>query len=78
MAAGRRAAYITDGHLAGSVHFTAGIGLCRAAGCVVTDLAGGPLHSGRGLIAAADKATHADMVELIRPHLEAAQNPQES
>lgn len=48
VAAGRRAAYITDGSLAGSVHFTAGIALCRAAGCVVSDLAGDALHSGRG------------------------------
>ena len=32
-----RAAYVTDGgDLAGSVHFVAGIALCRAAGCVVT------------------------------------------
>lgn len=71
VAAGRRAAYITDGRLEGNVHFAAGIGLCRAAGCAVTDLAGGPLHSGRGLIAAADAATHADMVRLVRPHLDA-------
>lgn len=73
VAAGRRAAYITDGHLAGSVHFTAGIALCRAAGCVVTDLAGGPIHAGRGLIAAADETTHADMVALVHPHLEEVQ-----
>jgi myo-inositol-1(or 4)-monophosphatase len=39
VAAGRRAAYVTAGHLAESVHFAAGIALCRAAGCVVTALA---------------------------------------
>ncbi|MFD2356134.1 inositol monophosphatase family protein [Nonomuraea ferruginea] len=40
VAAMRRAAYVTDGHLQDSVHFAAGIALCRAAGCVVTDLHG--------------------------------------
>lgn len=69
VAAGRRAAYITDGWLDRSVHFAAGIALCRAAGCVVTDLAGGELHAGRGLVAAADAATHARLLGLIRPHL---------
>jgi len=53
VAAGQRTAYITDGDLAGSVHFTAGIALCRDAGCVVSDLMGDPTyyrtrpHSGR-------------------------------
>lgn len=71
VAAGRRAAYVTDGRLRGSVHFTAGIALCRAAGCVVTDLAGDPIHTGRGLIAAADTETHARLRELVAPHLAA-------
>ncbi|MEU4619250.1 inositol monophosphatase family protein [Actinoplanes sp. NPDC023801] len=71
VAAGRRAAYVTDGHLEDSVHFAAGIALCRAAGCVVTDLDGRPPHSGRGgLIAAANDATHATLLSLI-----AAQRP---
>lgn len=70
VAAGRRAGYVTDGHLEGSVHFAAGIALCQAAGCVVTDFAGDPVHTGRGLIAAADRSTHRQLVELIRPHLE--------
>ena len=43
---------------------------CRSAGCVVTDLTGGPLDTGRGLIVAADAETHASLVQLIRPHLE--------
>jgi fructose-1,6-bisphosphatase/inositol monophosphatase family enzyme len=72
VAAGRRAAYVTDGHLEGSVHFTAGIALCQAAGCVVTDLNGDPIHTGRGMIAAADAATHQRLLDLARPHLEAA------
>lgn len=69
VAAGRRAAYVTDGRVEGSVHFAAGIALCQAAGCVVTDLTGAALHSGRGMIAAADEETHARLLDLVRPHL---------
>lgn len=66
VAAGRRAAYVTDGHLDGSVHFTTGIAICRAAGCVVTGLEGQPLHTGvGGLVAAADEQTHAALLDLI-------------
>ncbi|WP_256328682.1 inositol monophosphatase family protein [Nocardioides sp. YR527] len=75
VSAGRRAAYVTDGHLDGSVHFTAGIALCQAAGCVVTDLNGDPIHTGRGMIAAADAATHQLLLDLVRPHLAAADGP---
>jgi myo-inositol-1(or 4)-monophosphatase len=48
VASGRRAAYVTDGQLADSVHLAAGIALCRAAGCVVTGIEGQPLHTGAG------------------------------
>ncbi|MFC4069447.1 inositol monophosphatase family protein [Actinoplanes subglobosus] len=66
VAAGRRAAYVTDGDLSDSVHFAAGIALCQAAGCIVTDLDGHPPHSGRGgLVAAADPSTHADLLAMI-------------
>ncbi|QTE02791.1 inositol monophosphatase family protein [Streptomyces cyanogenus] len=66
VAAGRRAAYVTDGHLEDSVHFAAGIALCRAAGCTVTGLYGEPLHTGAGgLIAAADAETHAALLKLV-------------
>jgi myo-inositol-1(or 4)-monophosphatase len=66
VAAGRWAAYVTDGDLRDSVHFTAGIALCQAAGCVVTGLAGQPLHTGvHGLVAAADAETHARLVDVI-------------
>lgn len=67
VAAGRRAAYVTDGAgLADSVHFASGIALCRAAGCVVTDLRGQPVQSGAGgLLVAADRDTHADLLTLI-------------
>ncbi|MEU6466511.1 inositol monophosphatase family protein [Streptomyces sp. NPDC046976] len=67
VAAGRRAAYVTDGHLADSVHFAAGIALCQAAGCTVTGLYGEPVHTGRGgLIAAADPGTHAALLAMVR------------
>ncbi|MFE6894041.1 inositol monophosphatase family protein [Streptomyces sp. NPDC057694] len=67
VAAGRRAAYVTDGQLRDSVHFSAGIGLCRAAGCVVTGILGEPLHTGAGgLVVAADAETHAALVGIAQ------------
>ncbi|MFI7286589.1 inositol monophosphatase family protein [Streptomyces anulatus] len=68
VAAGRRAAYVTDGgDLSGSVHFAAGIALCRAAGCVVTGVDGAPVGpGGRGLVVAADADTHGLLMSLIR------------
>ncbi|MFE3544471.1 inositol monophosphatase family protein [Nocardia sp. NPDC059177] len=66
VAAGRRAAYVTGGDLRDSVHFTSAIAICQAAGCVVTGVAGQPLHTApHGLIAAADAETHARLVEAI-------------
>jgi myo-inositol-1(or 4)-monophosphatase len=66
VAAGRRAAYVTDGQLADSVHFAAGLALCQAAGCVVTGLLGEPLHTGvGGLVVAADEETHGALLSLI-------------
>ena len=72
VAAGRHAAYLTEGDLVDNVHFAAGVGLCRAAGCVVTDLAGGPVRTGAsepagrsGLLAAADEETHAALLALV-------------
>ncbi|SCF13132.1 myo-inositol-1(or 4)-monophosphatase [Micromonospora viridifaciens] len=79
VAAGRRAAYVTDGQLRDSVHFAAGIALCRAAGCVVTGIDGQPLHTGRGgLLVAADHDTHRALLALIGDQftgLPAAQEP---
>ncbi|MGX8908871.1 inositol monophosphatase family protein [Streptomyces netropsis] len=72
VAAGKRAAYVTDGgDLTESVHFAAGIALCRAAGCVVTGVDGAPVgqtdgQSGRGLLVAADAGTHALLLSMIR------------
>ncbi len=66
VAAGRRAAYVTDGHLRDSVHFSSGIALCQAAGCVVTGLVGQPVHAGPGgLVVAADNETHAALIAII-------------
>jgi myo-inositol-1(or 4)-monophosphatase len=65
VASGHRAAYVTDGNLAGSVHFAAGIALCAAAGCVMTDLRGGPVDGGSGgLLAAADSETHEALLTM--------------
>ncbi|MFE5139960.1 inositol monophosphatase family protein [Streptomyces fagopyri] len=68
VAAGKRAAYVTDGgDLSWSVHFAAGIALCRAAGCVVTGIDGAPVGgSGRGLVAAADEETHGLLMSMVR------------
>lgn len=67
VAAGKRAAYVTDGgDLSGSVHFAAGIALCRAAGCVVTGIDGAPVGEGHGLVAAADEETHGLLMSMIR------------
>lgn len=73
VAAGRRAAYVTDGSVHDSVHFAAGIGLCDRAGYVVSDLAGEVVSTGRGLVVAADVETHEHLIEIIRPHLDAVQ-----
>lgn len=67
VATGQQAGYITGGDLRGSVHWTAGIALCLAAGAVVTNLAGEELHTGsHGLVAAADEDTHAYLLAALR------------
>jgi myo-inositol-1(or 4)-monophosphatase len=68
VAAGKRAGYVTDGaDLTGSVHFAAGIALCRAAGCVVTGIDGAPLsETVGGLVAAADPETHQALMSAVR------------
>lgn len=68
VAAGQRLAYVTDGLVEGSVHFTAGIALCQAAGCVITDFDGEPVHTGPGLVAARDAESHAKLLELVARH----------
>jgi len=69
VAAGRRAAYLTDGAFADSLHFAAGLALCEAAGCVITNLTGGPPRTApEGLLIAADEETHAALLRLTAPH----------
>jgi myo-inositol-1(or 4)-monophosphatase len=70
VATGQRAAYITDGDVRDSVHFAAGLAICEAAGCTVTDLRGREWGNGAtGLIAAADAETHAALLSLMRKYL---------
>lgn len=66
VAAGRHAAYVTGADVDGSVHFLPGVAVCEAAGCVVTDLDGGPVHGGRGILAAADAATARLVLDRLR------------
>lgn len=69
-AVGRRAAYVSGGHLRDSVHFASGIALCQAAGCVVTGLLGQPIHTGiGGLLVAADEETHSRLINIIASHI---------
>lgn len=72
VAAGHRAAYVNDGDLRASVHFAAGIALCRGAGCVVTDLRGDGVDTGRGLLVAADARIHDELRHRIGPVLQSA------
>ncbi len=71
VAAGRRASYVSDGSFVENLHFAAGIAITAAAGCVVTDLAGDRLGTGRGLVISADRATHRQVLALVQPHLSA-------
>lgn len=67
VATGQRAAYVTDGDVSHSVHFAAGVALCAAAGCVASDLEGGSVRIGaRGLVVAADRPTHAELLRLAQ------------
>jgi myo-inositol-1(or 4)-monophosphatase len=70
VATGQRAAYITDGDMRENVHFAAGLAICEAAGCTVTDLRGRVWGRGAtGLVAAADAETHAALMSLVRKYL---------
>jgi myo-inositol-1(or 4)-monophosphatase len=64
VASGQRAAYVTDGDARNSVHFSAGLAICKAAGCSISDLHGGTGDD--GLIVAADEHTHATLVRLTQ------------
>ncbi len=70
VATGQRAAYVTDGDARNSVHYSAGIALCEAAGCLVTDLRGRKWGGdATGLIAAADAATHNALLSMVKKYL---------
>jgi myo-inositol-1(or 4)-monophosphatase len=70
VATGQRAAYVTDGDARYSVHYAAGIALCEAAGCRVTNLRGNRWgDDATGLIAAADKATHDALLSMVKRYL---------
>lgn len=70
VASGRRAAYLTDGPPFDSVHFAAGIAICQAARCIVTDIRGNQLNpDSNGLVVAADRATHESLVALVQNFL---------
>jgi myo-inositol-1(or 4)-monophosphatase len=67
VASGQRAAYVTDGSIRDSVHFCAGLAICHAARCTITDLYGNPLSSAaNGAIVAADDHTHSTLLGLIQ------------
>ena len=53
------------------LHFAAGDRVAEAAGCLVTDLVGDPLNTGRGVVVSADLATHHEVLSLVQPHLSA-------
>ncbi|BCB76309.1 inositol monophosphatase family protein [Phytohabitans flavus] len=66
VAAGRRAAFVSDSDLRDNVHFASPVAICRAAGCVVTGLRGQPAYEGAGgLVASADQETHDAMLAVI-------------
>lgn len=66
VAAGRRAAFVSDGDMRDNVHFASPIALCRAAGCVVTGLRGEPVDAGAGgLVVSADQPTHDALLDLV-------------
>lgn len=69
VAAGRRAGYVSDGMFRDDLHFAAGLAIAEAAGCVVTDLAGNPLHDGEGLVLSASREVHAELLGYLAPHL---------
>lgn len=69
VATGQRAAYVTDGAIRSSVHFSAGLAICAAAGCVITDRHGRALRDdSAGAIVSADETIHGQLVALAKTH----------
>lgn len=75
VAAGRRAAYVSDGDLRHNVHFAAGIALCLAAGCIVSDLQGNDISSGDGLLIAADRQVWIELCAHVGRHRATTSRP---
>lgn len=66
VAAERRIAYISEGNMKNDLHFAAGIAICQAAGCIVTNIDGLPLYTGAGgVLIAADAETHSVLVDML-------------
>ena len=66
VATGRLAAFVDDA-AEGAVHLAAGVALCLASGCVVSDIAGNPWNTAaRGAIIAADQEVHAQLLKWSR------------
>ncbi|MET9271976.1 inositol monophosphatase family protein [Kribbella sp. NPDC003557] len=75
VAAGRRAAYVTDGELRDDLHFAAGLALAEAAGCLVTDLYGAPLGTSDGAVISASVEVHTAILGYLVPHIESLRGP---
>lgn len=73
VAAGLRAGFVIAGDRAASVHFSAGIGLCRAAGCIMSGLLGEDLHlANSGIVCAADERTYEALMSGIGEQFQSA------
>jgi myo-inositol-1(or 4)-monophosphatase len=71
VAAGRRAGMVIASSHDFDIHFAAGIGLCRAAGCVLSDLHGGPARlDSEAIVVAADAATHRLILQGVAEQLD--------
>ena len=69
VAAGRRAAYVSDGTFEDDLHFAAGLAIAGAAGCTITNFRGGQLNSGDGAVISASESIHESLLTLLRRHL---------
>jgi myo-inositol-1(or 4)-monophosphatase len=73
VAAGRRAAYVSDGTFVEDLHFAAGLAIAKAAGCVITSFEGGSINEGDGVVISASDAIHLAVLEYLAPYVERLQ-----
>jgi myo-inositol-1(or 4)-monophosphatase len=67
VAAGKRAAYVSEGDMKDNLHYAAGIAICQSAGCVITGIDGQPLYAGAGgLLIARDWSTHSALLGMLQ------------